>query len=120
LSAQQLTGWSRVEADDFPPEVMIDATPGWAFDLYAREGRAAYSRFLATDADSAQWLRRHVASSRRVAVLGHCIFRLEGGPVDPRLHWPLADRLRKEADAFCAGPGCGDVHELLGLVRSDT
>ena len=105
--------------DDVPPEVTIDGTPGWAFDLYTREGRAAYARFLATDSRSAEWLRRHVSGSRRIAVVGHCVFRVEGGLVDRRLHWALADQLRKEVDAFCAGPGCSDVSELLELVRAD-
>lgn len=119
LLAREPMDGSRVEADDVPPEVAIEGTPGWAFDLYTREGRAAYVRFLATDARAAQWLRRRVSSSRRVAVLGHCVFRVEGGLVDRRLNWPLADRLREEVDAFCAGPGCCDVSDLLELVRLD-
>jgi len=119
LLGREPMDWSRVEADDVPPEVTIEGTPGWAFDLYTREGRAAYVRFLATDARSAQWLRRHVSSSRRVAALGHCVFRVEGGLVDRRLHWPLADQLREEVDAFCAGAGCDDVYDLLELVRSE-
>jgi len=119
LAAREPVNGSRVEADEIPPELMINGTPGWAFDLYTREGRAVYARFLAADSRSAAWLRRYVAASRRVAVLGHCVFRVEGGLVDRRVHWPLADRLREQADVSCAGPGCGDVSELLDLVRQD-
>jgi hypothetical protein len=40
---------TRVESDDLPPEVMIDDIPGWALDdVYSREGRAAFTRFLDT------------------------------------------------------------------------
>jgi hypothetical protein len=119
LLARQSMEPSRVEPEDLPPEVAIDGTPGWAFDVYTREGCAAFVRFLETDSDSAKWLRRHVSSSRRIAVLGHCVFRVEGGLVDRRLRWPLADQLRKEVDTLCAGPGCRDVTELLELIRAD-
>ena len=119
LLAREPMDWSRIEGDEFPPEAMIGETPGWAFDLYTREGRAVYARFLETDAPAAQWLRRYVPRARRVAVFGHCAFRVEGGLVDRRLRWGLADRLREEVDAWCAGPGGGDVSELLALVRRD-
>ena len=119
LLARQPMEPSRVEPEDFPPEVAIDGTPAWALDLYSREGRAAFARFLEMDARSAEWLRNHVSSSRRVAVLGHCVFRVEGGQVNRRLRWPLADQLRLKVDAFCAGSGCRDVSELLELVRAD-
>ena len=119
LLARQPMEPSSIKPEDFPAEVAIDGTPGWALDAFTREGRAAFARFLETDAGSARWLRRYVSSSRRVAVLGHCVFRVEGGLVDRRLHWPLADQLRAEVDAYCAGPGCRDVSELLELVRAD-
>ena len=119
LLARQPMEPSRVEAEAFPPEVAIDGTPAWAFDVYTREGRAAFARFLETDARSAEWLRNHVSSSRRIAVLGHCVFRVEGGQVNRRLRWPLADQLRLKVDAFCASSGCRDVSELLELVRAD-
>jgi hypothetical protein len=119
LLARQPKELSRGEAEDFPPEVAIDGTPGWAFDVYTREGRAAFARFLETDARSAEWLRRHVKPSRRMVFLGHLVFRVEGGLVNRRLRWPLGDRLRRQGDLECSGPECRDASEVLELVRAD-
>jgi hypothetical protein len=108
-----------VQRDELPPETMIGDVPGWALDVYSREGRAAFSHFLQTDAQSATWVRRHVRPGRRVAFFGHCVFRVEGGLVDRRLRWPLADRLRREVDLECAVPECADASEILTLTRED-
>jgi len=53
LLSQELTGVVHEEADPLPPEAMLGDVPGWAYDLYSREGRAALARFLKTDAVSA-------------------------------------------------------------------
>ncbi len=107
------------EADRLSPEVLIGDTPGWAYDFHTREGRAAFARFLQTDAASAIWLRRHVRTGRRPPFLGHLVFRVEGGLVERRLRWPLGDRLRWEADIECSGPECRDASDILDLVRED-
>jgi hypothetical protein len=112
-------GATQAAADDLPPEQLIGEIPSWAYDLFSREGRACFARFLQTDAPSAIWLRRHVSPGRRVAFLGHMVFRAEGGLVDHRMHWPLADQLRREADVECSRPECVDAGEILGLVRDD-
>ena len=119
LLARQPMEPSRIEAEDFPPEVAIDGTPGWAFDIHTREGRAAFARFLETDARSAEWLRRHVKPSRRMVFFGHLAFRIEGGLVNRRLRWPLGDRLRRQGDLECSGPECRDASEVLELARAD-
>jgi hypothetical protein len=70
---------TRVEDDELPPEVMIGDVPSWALDIFSREGRAAFARFLGTEAPAAQWLRHRIRPARRVAFLGHIVFRVEAG-----------------------------------------
>jgi hypothetical protein len=118
LLSHELTRAPQVEAEQLPPEVMIRDIPGWAYDLYTREGRAAFARFLQTDAASATWLRRHVKPGRRVPFLGHIVFRVEGGLVDRRMQWSLGDRLRRVTDVECSGPECRDI-PLLNEVRDE-
>ena len=112
----QATG---IESDDLPPEVMIGDVPSWALDVYSREGRAAFVRFLDTDAPAARWVRGNVRLARRVAFLGHIVFRVEGGLVVNRMRWPLADELRRQCDIECSGPDCPDATEMLELMRGD-
>jgi hypothetical protein len=108
-----------VTDDEFPPETMIGDVPSWAFDIYSREGRAAYAQFLRTDCASARWIRAHVSSSRQVALLGHVVFRIEGGVVRNRLRWELADELRRLVDFECAGLESPEAAELADFVRAD-
>jgi hypothetical protein len=105
--------------DEFPPELIIGDTPSWALDVYTREGRAAFVGFLQTDARSARWIRRNLRPARRIALLGHIVFRVEGGLVTNRMHWPLADELRRQVDLECAGPECPDAREMLAMIRED-
>ena len=76
---------ARIESDEFPPEIMIGDVPSWALDIFSRDGRAAFSRFLDTDAPAARWVRCRVRPARRVAFLGHIVFRVEGGLVANRM-----------------------------------
>jgi hypothetical protein len=108
-----------IESDDLPPEVMIDDVPSWALDVYSREGRAAFARFLDSDAPAARWVRGRVRPARRAAFLGHIVFRVEGGLVTSRMRWPLADELRRQTDIECSGPDCRDATEVLELMRDD-
>jgi hypothetical protein len=84
---------AQIENDDLPVEDVIGDVPGWALDVYTREGRAAVARLLETDAPAALWVRRNVSPARRVSFLGHIIFRVEGGLVANRMRWPMADGL---------------------------
>lgn len=110
---------SIIRRDEHPPEILIGDIRVWALDLYSREGRACYARLLQTNAPSAKWICHHVKPGRRVAFIGHLIFRVEGGVCLKRLHWPLADELRRQVDIECAGPECPDATEILELVRAD-
>ena len=105
--------------DEFPPEIMIGDVPSWALDVYSREGRAAYARFLGTDCAAARWIRRRVPPSRQIALLGHVVFRIEGGLVRNRLRWKPADELRRQVDFECADLESSEAIEIEGLVRAD-
>ena len=108
-----------VDSDDLPPETRIAGVPCWTLDVYTREGRAAFARFLETDAAAARWVRGHIKPARRVSFLGHIVFRVEGGLVVNRMRWPLADELRCQVDFECSGPDCPDAAEILELMRAD-
>ena len=118
LSCEQRQA-TQLESDELPPEEMMGHVPSWALDVYTREGRAAFARFLQTDALAARWVRRNVSPARRVSFLGYIIFRVEGGLVTNRMRWPLAEELRRQVDVECSGPDCPDAAEVLVLMRDD-
>jgi hypothetical protein len=90
-----------------------------AMDIYSREGRAAFGRFLEADAPVARWVRCRIRPARRVAFLGHIVFRVERGLVHRRPQWPLGEELRRQVDVECSGPDCLDATEILDLLRND-
>ena len=98
---------------------MIGDVPSWALDVYTREGRAAFARFLQTEALAARWVRRNVSPARRVPFLGHIVFRVEGGLVVNRMRWPPADQLRRQVDFECSYPDTSDDAEILEVMRAD-
>jgi MgsA AAA+ ATPase C terminal len=118
LSCEQRQA-TQLESDELPPEEIIGDVPSWALDVYTREGRAAFARFLQTDALAARWVRRNVSPARRVSFLGYIIFRVEGGLVTNRMRWPLAEELRRQVNVECSGRGCPDATEILELLRDD-
>lgn len=105
--------------DPLPAEKEVRGIPGWAFDLYSREGRAAFNAFLQRDSETARWIRAHIPPAQRVSFLGGIVFRVEGGGVRSRLHWRQADVLRGLVDVECQGAHCPDASEILGLMRAD-
>ena len=110
---------AQIENDHLPAEEVIGGVPGWALDVYTREGRAAFARLLETDAPAARWVKRNVRQARRVSFLGHIVFRVEGGLVANRIRWSLAEELRRQVDVECSGRGCPDATEILELIRDD-
>jgi hypothetical protein len=82
---------ATVEDDEFPPELMIREVPGWAYDVYSREGRAAIAKFIEARTETARWVRNHIPPRQRVAFLGGIVFRVEGGLVRKRLRWKTGD-----------------------------
>ncbi len=110
---------SQVQSDDLPPEAMIGGVPGWAMDVHTRQGKAAFARFIDTDAPAARWVRANIRPARRVPFFGHIVFRVESGLVANRLRWPLADELRRQGDVECSYPDSSDDTEVLELTRAD-
>src|ERR1044071_4758123 len=102
-----------------PPEMMTGPVPGWALDLYSREGRSALARFLQTDCATADWVSEHIAPARRVAFMGGVLFRAESGLVVRRLRWPTGDDLRRLVDFESHGIEAPKIRELLMLLRAD-
>ena len=76
-------------------------------------------RFMASDATSAQWLRRHISTARQFDLFANMVFAVEGGLLTSRADWPTAAKLRKLAELESQGPDCLDASEILELVRRD-
>ncbi|WP_038972191.1 hypothetical protein [Bradyrhizobium genomosp. III] len=110
---------STLQDDDMPPAIMVGEVPGWAMDLYSREGRGALQAFLRRDCDAARWVKSHVPAAQRVNFLGTVVFRVEGGLVRQRARWPTGDELRRLVDIECHGSHCPDATEILQLARAD-
>lgn len=110
---------SVVLPDDLPEEQLIGGIPGWAFDQYSREGKAALRVFLNGPAPTALWIRAQIAETHRLTFLGNLVFRAEGGAVDRRLRWSLGDHLKSQAEQGGNGGGCVDASEALQLLRRD-
>jgi hypothetical protein len=108
-----------VEDDDFPPEVIVGDVPGWAYDVYSREGRAALANFIEGRSETARWVRDHIPPRQRVAFLGGIVFRCEGGCVRSRLRWKTGDELRRMVETESNGPHCRDASEILQLMKAD-
>ncbi|RWG78552.1 hypothetical protein [Mesorhizobium sp.] len=108
-----------IEDDDFPPEVMCGVLPGWALDVYSREGQQALRRFLGRDCHTTRWVRRRVPPAQRIKFLGDILFAVEGGLLQNHHRWPLADELRRSWAIECQGPFCPDATEIISLLRAD-
>lgn len=119
LMTDNLPADASASDDPLPPETMIGSVPSWAIDIHTREGRAALSRFSATKADMALWLRDKVPPERRIAFLGGVLFSVEGGSMKRRLRWPLADELRRRVDLESHGVGEEKAAEALAMMRGD-
>jgi hypothetical protein len=110
---------ARIESDKLPAEVKVGNVPGWAYDVYSREGRAALANFIEGNTETARWVRDRIPLRQRVPFLGGIVFRLEGGCVRNRLRWKTADELRRMVDIECNGPHCQDATEILQLMKAD-
>lgn len=119
LCPQRQVETATVANDDIPPATMIGQLPSWAYDRYSREGLACLQLFLRGDSETARWVRSHIPTTKRVDFLGDVLFRVEGQISKARLHWATADELRRLVDIECAGHGCHDATEILGLLRAD-
>ncbi|TXM73120.1 hypothetical protein FV218_11870 [Methylobacterium sp. WL69] len=119
LMADRKPKGSSVEDDDLPEQAMIGPVPGWALDIYTREGRAALNQFGAGETNTAKWVRDRIPPAKRLDMLGGILFRVEGGLVARRLRWPIALELRRLLDIECQGLSPSEAVEVLTLIRSD-
>jgi hypothetical protein len=110
---------ATVGDDHLPPEVMVGDVPGWAYDVYSREGRAALANFVEGRTETARWVRDHIPPRQRVAFLGGIVFRVEGGLVRSRLRWNTGEELRRMVDTECNGPHCRNATKILQLMKTD-
>lgn len=105
--------------DSMPAKRLAGGIPSYALDTYTREGRQAFSRFLATNAGTAHWIRANLPSKGRGAFLGELVFRLEGGCLVNRSAGPAAERLRQQYELECLGLAPNKATEVLSLMRSE-
>lgn len=119
LSVLHVNEVGRIEDDQTAPETLVRDVPGWALDMYNREGLASLKAFLKGRSEAARWVRAHVPERRQVNFLGTVVFRVEGQLCKQRRRWPQADELRRLVDFECHGPHCLDATEVLDLMRAD-
>ena len=84
-----------------PPELMVGDVPGWAYDLYSREGRRALGTFLEGEmTETARWVGDHIPPRPpSLAFIGGIVFRVEGGA--GKISTAMADRGRAKATSRC-------------------
>ena len=109
---------ATVQDDDFPAEAIIRGVPGWAYDLYSREDRAALANFIKGRTETARWVRDHIPPRQRVGFLGGIVFRVEGGCVRRGCggRWKMSCGGWLISSATVRGP---DPSEILQLMRAD-
>jgi len=98
---------------------LVDDVPCFAYDGFVREGRAALARFLGRPSETSRWIAANVPRAGQMHVVASLLFRIEGGEVNIRRRWPLADKLRYQADLECHGFGVRAVGDLLEMLRHD-
>ena len=71
-----------------------------AFDKHTAEGKRAYRHWLATHADTRQWLAGHnLDEAGQLDAVGRLAFWVEGGRCDRQWEYPLAKRVLTETKA---------------------
>lgn len=105
--------------DPLPPGVMIGGVPGWALDMFTREGKLALSRLAATQAGVAEFARAMLPPGQRVGFLGQVLFRVEGGLLTRRVGGDLSDRLHAQLMFETLGVDPEAAVQPLDLMRQD-
>ena len=60
LMTDDLPRPASIEDDALPSETTVGPLPGWVLDMFTREGKQGFSRFLDGSSETASWLRAHV------------------------------------------------------------
>lgn len=105
--------------DPVPPETLIGDCPGWALDMFTREGKAALTRLLSTNAGIAGMASALIPKPHRVRFLGQVLFRVEGGVFANRVGGDLVDRLHTQLMFDTLGVEPHHAVQALGLMRGD-
>lgn len=105
--------------DRLPEEEMIGQVPGWALDMFTREGKLALTRLLATNAGVAELARSMMPKHERVGFLGQVLFRVEGGVLSRRVGGDLSDRLHSQLMFETLGVDPLAAVQALDLMRQD-
>ena len=115
----QMAAW-HIEPDDIPEAEMIEGVPGYAFDMFTREGKTAFRPFLHTCKPLREFLADcGVAKARWAHDLGRLIFRAEGGLLNRRMSWDLGKSLLRSASILDYDLPPERVEEGIALVRSN-
>jgi hypothetical protein len=103
--------------DSLPPEVLISGMPGWALDMFTREGRAALGKLLFMDAGISRWAKAILPAAGRTEFLAQTLFRVESGLVLRRRDGDLGADLRSKMDLECLGLPAVQMAEAMELMR---
>lgn len=104
--------------DILPPETEIAGMPGWALDMFTREGKAAIRRLLAHDNELAQYLRYNFPVAGRTQLVGEALFRVESGLLRNRQDGVFGQQLRQIMELECLGTHHHQAREILRLTAS--
>ncbi|HEY8128979.1 MAG TPA: hypothetical protein VIF39_09765 [Hyphomicrobium sp.] len=119
LAPQRHAETATVADDDIPPALMIGQLPSWTFDRYSVDGLQCLKVFLRGNSETARWMRSHIPATKSLDLIGDVLFRVEGQISRQRIRWHTATELQRLVDIECAGHGCTDATEILGLMRAD-
>ncbi len=104
--------------DEFPEEIEIAGQPGWALDMFTREGKAAIRRLMAGSSEVARFARDTFPYAGRAQLLGEAVFRVESGLLRNRQDGPLGQTLRSQMERECLGIDLGHAEKLLPLMKA--
>lgn len=104
--------------DEMPEEIDIAGLPGWALDMFTREGKASIRHLLAGQSEVARYLRDSFPVAGRTRLLGEAVFRVESGLLRNRSDGPKGQMLRSQMERECLGIDLDQADQLLRLTRS--
>lgn len=105
--------------DTMPPTTMAGAVPGWALDMFSREGLAAIRLFLRTDCETVRMVKRCIPQPEQPRFIGELIFSVESARCRSLMRWPQGDELRRVSHLECHGPRVPDATDFLTAMWSD-
>jgi hypothetical protein len=115
----QQNGLKQPNPDDqMPDEVEIAGIPGWALEMFTREGKAAIRYLMKGKSDVARYAREAFPHAGRTRLLGEAVFRVDSGLLRNRQDGQLGQALRSRMERECMGIDPGQADLLMDLMRS--